>query len=112
MSAIQVEEGPRLFDTVFGFYYKAKNTQIKVIFVETASNTQHVQLDLLEYPPSSSSNLPNEIDDFSSWKYFSKNLSDVSFLTTAWAADTRLEWQVFFLLMIEFLVLKKLYAIR
>ena len=47
VSAIQVEEGPRLFDTTFGFFYKAKNTNIKVIFVETASNTEHVQLDVL-----------------------------------------------------------------
>ena len=91
VSAIQVEEGPRLFDTTFGFFYKAKNTNIKVVFVEKASNTQHVQFDMLENP------LNNEIDTTSSWKYFSKNLSDVSFLTTAWSANTKLEWQVIFL---------------
>ena len=90
VSAIQVEEGPRLFDTTFGFFYKAKNTNIKVVFVEKASNTQHVQFDMLENPPN------NEIDTTSSWKYFSKNLSDVSFLTTAWSANTKLEWQVIF----------------
>ena len=88
VSAIQVEEGPRLFDPYFGFFYKAKNTRIKVIFVETASKTQHVQFDSLENTPN------NEIDTESSWKYFSKNLSDVSFLTTAWGGSTRLEWQV------------------
>ena len=90
VSAIQLEEGPRLFDTTFGFFYKAKNTNIKVVFVEKASNTQHVQFDMLENPPN------NEIDTTSSWKYFSKNLSDVSFLTTAWGANTKLEWQVIF----------------
>ena len=41
VSAIQVEEGPRLFYPHLGFYFKAANTRLKVILVETASGTKH-----------------------------------------------------------------------
>ena len=88
VSAIQVEEGPRLFNPHFGFFYKPKNTRVKVIFVEKASGTQHVIMNVLENP------LGNEIDREMEWKYFSKNLSDVSFLSTAWKGNSKLAWQV------------------
>ena len=87
LSAVQVEEEPRLFHPHFGFFYKSKNTRVKVIFVEIASGTKHEQMNVLENP------LNNEIERNLEWKYFSKNLSDVSFLTTAWNANTKLEWQ-------------------
>ena len=40
VSAIQVEEGPRLFYPHLGFYYKATNTRLKVILIEIASGTK------------------------------------------------------------------------
>ena len=80
VSAIQVEEGPRLFYPHFGFYYKAKNTRVKVIFAETASGTKH--------------EIKNSVENAYYWKTFSTNLSDGSFLSTAWGGNAKLEWQV------------------
>ena len=88
VSAIQVEEGPRLFYPHFGFFYKAKNTNVKVIFAETASGTKH--------------EIKNSLENDFYWKSFSKNLSDVSFLNTAWGGSTKLEWQVCLELKINF----------
>ena len=90
LSAAQVEEGPRLLSPHFGFFYKAKNTKIKVILVEKPS-TQHVILNILE------NELNNEIERKPEWKYYGKNLSDVTFLSTAWSGNTRVEWQVCFI---------------
>ena len=90
LSAAQVEEGPRLIPPHFGFFYKAKNTRIKVIFVEKPS-TQHVIMNILE------NELNNEIEREPEWKYYGKNLSDVTFLSTAWSGNTRVEWQVCFI---------------
>ena len=87
-SAVQVEEGRRLFYPQFGFFYKAKNTRLKVIFVEKASKTKHEILNVME------NRLNNDIEREPEWKYFAKNLSDVSFLTTAWRGNTKVEWQV------------------
>ena len=80
VSAIQVEEGPRLFYPHFGFFYKARNTRVKVIFAETVSGTKH--------------EITNSVENDYYWKTFSKNLSDVSFLSTAWGGSTKLEWRV------------------
>ena len=88
VSAVQVEHGPRLFYPHFGFFYKAKNTRVKVKFVEKASGTKHDIMTVLENP------LNNNIERDLEWKYFSQNLSDVSFLTAAWNGNTKIEWQV------------------
>ena len=88
VSAIQVEEGPRLFHPHFGFYYKALNTRVKVIFVETSSGTQHEIMNSLVNA------FDNEIERIMEWRHFSQNLSDVSFLSTAWSGNTKIEWQV------------------
>ena len=36
----------------------------------------------------------NEIEKESEWKYFSKNISEVSFISTAWGGTSDVEWQV------------------
>ena len=36
----------------------------------------------------------NEIERESEWKYFSKNISEVGFISTAWNGTTEVEWQV------------------
>ena len=88
VSAIQVEEGPRLFYPHLGFYYKAANTRLKVILVETASGTKHeIKNNLLNAHD-------NELERHEEWRYFTQNLTDVSFLSSAWSGSTRTEWQV------------------
>ena len=88
VSAVQVESGPRLFWPHFGFFYKAKNTKVKVIFLEKSSGTQHNVLDIMV------NELNNEIERESEWKYFSKNISEISFISTAWSGTSDVEWQV------------------
>ena len=75
MSAIQVEKGPRLFYPQFGFFYKAKNTRVKVLFHDqSASPPQtHTIYNVLENEES------NDVSRQLEWKYFAKNLSDISY---------------------------------
>lgn len=89
VSPIQIEKGPRLLFPHFGFHYRAKNTRVKVIFVETSSNTQHEVMNSMENA------LNNELETENEWRYFFKNISDVSFISSAWEASDEVEWQVF-----------------
>ena len=66
----------------------SKNTVVKVIFLETSSNTQH------EIKNSMENALDDEIETENEWKYFFKNISEVSFISSAWAASDEVEWQV------------------
>ena len=88
ISPIQIEKGPRLLFPHFGFYYRAKNTRIRVIFLEKSSNTQHNIMDNWVNTPD------DEIEREVDWKYFSKNISEVSFISTAWSGTSEVEWQV------------------
>ena len=88
VSPIQVEQGPRLFYPHLGFYYKAANTRLKVILVETASGTKNEIKNSLANPHD------GEKERHEEWQYFTQNLTDVSFLSSAWSGSTRTEWQV------------------
>ena len=77
-----------MFYPHFGFFYRAKNTRVKVIFLEKPSGTQHEILNIMVNEPN------NEIQRESEWKYFSKNISEISFISTAWGGTTDVEWQV------------------
>ena len=61
---------------------------MKVIFLEKSSGTQHNVLDIMV------NELNNEIERESEWKYFSKNISEISFISTAWSGTSDVEWQV------------------
>ena len=88
VSSIQLEKGPRLLFPHFGFHYRAKNTRVRVIFLETASNTQHDIMDSMV------NTLTDEIETENEWKYFFKNITEESFISSAWAGSTEVEWQV------------------
>ena len=83
-----MEKGARLLFPHFGFHYRAKNTRVKVIFVETASNTQHEVMNEMV------NTLNDEIDNANEWKYFFKNITEENFISTAWAGSSEVEWQV------------------
>ena len=38
--------------------------------------------------------LTNEIETENEWKYFFKNITEESFISSAWAGSTEVEWQV------------------
>ena len=88
VSPIQIEKGPRLLFPHFGFYYRATNTRVKVIFLETASNTQHEIMNTFV------NTINDEIETENEWKYFFKNISEVDFISTAWEASEEVQWQV------------------
>ena len=91
VSSIQLEKGTRLLFPHFGFHYRAKNTRVKVIFVETAANTQHEVMNTMV------NTLNDEIEngnDGNEWKYFFKNITEESFISTAWSGSSEVEWQV------------------
>ena len=67
-----------MFDPFFGFAYKAKNTNIKVsIFKKDDLSNPEVILDKFV------DKIENEVVS-EGWTYFSKNLSDVNILKSAW----------------------------
>ena len=72
---------------IFGFYYRAKRTRVKVIFLETSTNTQH------EIMNKDINTANDEIETANEWKYFFKNISEVSFISTAWETTDEMEWQ-------------------
>ena len=88
VSPIQIEKGPRLLFPHFGFHYRAKNTRVKVTFVEVASNTEHDIMD------SMINTLDDEIETENEWRYFFKNISEENFISTAWSGTSEVEWQV------------------
>ena len=61
---------------------------MKVIFIETSSNTQH---DIMN---SMVNNLNDEIESDNEWRYFFKNITEESFISTAWSGTSEVEWQV------------------
>ena len=87
VSAVQQERGAKLLYPHFGFSYRAMKARLMVIFVETASNTQHTMLNM---------DLTTSVED--RWRYWSKNISTVDFITTAWSnyanTPTPLLWRV------------------
>ena len=67
-----------MFDPFFGFAYKAKNTNIKVsIFKKDDLSNPEVILDKFV------DKIENEVVT-EGWTYFSKNLSEVDILKSAW----------------------------
>ena len=67
-----------MFDPVFGFAYKAKNTNIKVSILkkDDLSNPEVILDKFVD-------KIENEVVS-EGWTYFSKNLSDVNILNSAW----------------------------
>ena len=89
VSSMQIEKGNRIMSPIFGFYYRAKRTRVKVIFLETSTNTQH------EIMNKDINTANDEIETANEWKYFFKNISEVNFISTAWGTTDELEWQVY-----------------
>ena len=78
-----------MFDPFFGFAYKAKNTNIKVsIFKKDDLSNPEVILDKFV------DKIENEVVS-EGWTYFSKNLSEVAILKTAWDdSATEFKWRI------------------
>ena len=73
-----------MFDPWFGFAYKGSAAKIQVT-IQQLSPTVLVQ----DLSPAAF------IDaNYDSWNYFSKNLSNVNFLASAWTTGVAIEWQV------------------
>ena len=89
VSSVQIEKGNRIMSPIFGFYYRAKRTRVKVIFLETSTNTQH------EIMNKDINTANDEIETANEWKYFFKNISEVNFISTAWGTTDEMEWQVY-----------------
>ena len=53
-----------------------------------SSNTQHTILNTMV------NDLNDDVEREFEWKYFSKNISEVPFISTAWGSSTEVEWQV------------------
>ena len=87
VSSVQIEKGNRIMSPIFGFYYRAKRTRVKVIFLETSTNTQH------EIMNKDINTANDEIETANEWKYFFKNISEVNFISTAWGTTDEMEWQ-------------------
>ena len=87
LSKWQVENGPRMFDSHFGFAYKARNTNVKVSLYKDGDSTPVVILD--KFVDAIQKSVVDE-----GWHYFSKNLSDVTFLKDAWDSSTEIKWRV------------------
>ena len=89
VSSVQIEKGNRIMSPIFGFYYRAKRTRVKVIFLETSTNTQY------EIMNKDINTANDEIETANEWKYFFKNISEVNFISTAWGTTDEMEWQVY-----------------
>ena len=87
LSRWQHENGPRLFYPMFGFAYNAINTNVKVSLYLDGVSTPTVVLDKFV------DKIQHDIVD-EGWSYFSKNLSDVTFLKDAWASSTQIKWRI------------------
>ena len=83
-SPIQRDVEPKMFDPFFGFAVKGKNSKVRVI-VRRISPTASFQ----DLTPGTFLNVNSE-----SWSYFSRNLSNIQFLASAWTTSTPIEWQV------------------
>ena len=89
VSAVQYENGRRMFWPHFGFFYKAAATKISVHMYDISSTSLHSVIDLGVVNP-----LGNEISDDMDWMYVSKNLSTIDEFITMWDANTDKLWQV------------------
>ena len=87
-SAIQYENGPRMYWPHFGFFYKAAATKISVHMWDLSSRSLHPVIDLGLVNP-----LDNEISEDMDWMYVSKNLSTMTEFTDMWDANTDKLWQ-------------------
>ena len=87
LSEWQKEKDPRIFDSHFGFEFKAINTQVKVTIHKKGDTNPEDLLDKfyakIEH---------NDVDD--GWHYFLKNLTEVNMLKTNWDSGTAIEWRV------------------
>ena len=72
---------------MFGFAYKAINTNVKVSLYKDGESSPVVILDKFHDKIEH-----NDVDD--GWYYFSKNLTDVAFLKSAWDSSTAIKWKV------------------
>ena len=73
---------PPMLDQFFGFAYKGKSSTVKVVIRQVA-------------PTAATKVVTSLAANFEAWNYFSKNLSDVDFLRTAWSStSTKAEWMV------------------
>ena len=79
-SPVQTENGPRLFYSLFGFWYKGKNTKITARLFRTTQT--------FDLTPS-----PYIFADDLRWMYFSENITTI-LKSTSWASYTDKEWQV------------------
>ncbi len=79
-SPVQTENGPRLFYSLFGFWYKGKNTRITARLFRTTQT--------FDLTPS-----PNIFADDLRWMYFSENITTI-LKSTSWASYSDKEWQV------------------
>ena len=89
VSAVQYENGRRMFWPHFGFFYKAAATKISVHMYDLSSSSLHNIIDLGVVNP-----LNNEISEEMDWMYVSKNLSTIDEFDTLWNANTDKLWQV------------------
>ncbi len=83
-SPIQRDSDPKMFDPFFGFAVKGKSSKVRVIVRQISPKTSFQDL-----TPGAFLNVNSD-----SWSYFSRNLSNVQFLSSAWSSSTPIEWQV------------------
>ena len=76
----------RMFYPMFGFAYKAVNTNVKVSLIKEGDSNHVIVLDRFVEKVNG--------DESEGWHYFSKNLSHVDFLKDAWDSDTEIKWRV------------------
>ena len=75
-----------LLDPMFGFSYKAINTQFKVSLIKEGGEHVLIMDFFVEKM--------EETDSDGGWNYFSKNLSQVDFLVESWKSGDPTKWQV------------------
>ena len=83
VSPILLEDGPRPFFPQFGFAMRGKKVITNVYFVEIESGTKHTIF-----------TEDRDAERLKQWDYFTFNLTEVSFLKSAWDAGTKLEWRI------------------
>ena len=71
---------------MFGFAYKAVNTNVKVSFIIMGDSNHVVVLDRFMEKVNG--------DESEGWHYFLKNLTHVDFLKNAWDSDSKVDWRV------------------
>ena len=82
----QTERAYTAFYPMFGFAYKAANTNIKVTLINNDDSTHVVVLDRFMEKVNG--------DEGEGWHYFLKNLTQVEFLKNAWDSDDKFNWRV------------------